>query len=155
MGLAALPPSTGPLAGLAELTVNAPGTAPAGEWLRVRVTVQIRSNGPRMITTPRTSALLVVSGAGAVARQGGLADSGAIPLILRAGTVAPAQAVPEAVRLSAADGGPPLPPGSYALVAVLGYQTDSLNTRADGGLAPPLRARGFALVSAPVPLEVR
>jgi hypothetical protein len=59
------------------------------------------------------------------------------------------------VRLSAVDAGAPLPPGRYALVAVLGYRTDSLNTGTDDGFAPPSIAREFVLVSEPVPLEIR
>ena len=154
MDFAAVPSSTGPLAQLAELAISAPGAASTGEWVRVRVTVQLRSGGPRMITTPETSSLLVVSGARVVARRDGAARSGAIPLTLRGGAVAPAQAVPDEVRLTSADDGAPLPPGSYSLVAVLGYQRDSFNARADGDLVAPTGARGFVLVSAPVPLEV-
>jgi hypothetical protein len=155
MGFGTVPSSTGPLARLAELAISAPQIAAAGELVLVGVTIRVRSTGPRMITTPGSSALLVVSGDRVVAGRGGPARAGAIPLNLRAGVVAPAQAVPVAVRLTADNESAPLAPGQYSLVAVLGYQTDSLNTGTDGGFAPPTVARGFVLVSAPARLEVQ
>jgi hypothetical protein len=155
MAFATVPSSTGPLAPLAELAISAPEAAPAGESVSVAVTIRVRATGPRMITTPATCALLVLSGERVVARRESSPGSAPIPLMLRAGAVAPAQAVPSTVRLSAVDAGAPLPPGRYALVAVLGYRTDSLNTGTDDGFAPPSIAREFVLVSEPVPLEIR
>ena len=156
MRVEVVPSSSGPLAPLAELSITAPDAAQAGRVVPVVATVRARSTGPRKITTPRTSALLVVSGDRVVARQDGPEDVGAIPLILHAGRMSPAQAVPSAVRLVSSGTGEPLVPGRYALVAVLGYQNDSFNSAADLGLRrPPTGGRPFVLVSRPVPLEVR
>jgi hypothetical protein len=148
--------SSGPLARLAELLVQAPADVPASESLRVTVTVRIHSSGPRMITTSATSALLVLSGDRVVAKAEGVADAPAIPLNLVQGRVVRAQAVPDSVHLFATDTGEPLAPGHYALVAVLGYQNDPLNSAADVGRPRiPNQARPFVLVSAPVSIGVR
>jgi hypothetical protein len=147
--------TTGPLATIADLLVQAPANAPAGASVRASVTVRVRSAGPRMITTPATSALLVLSGDRVMARADGATDAPAIPLIMRPGRVAPAQAVPDSVRLIAADTGTPLPPGEYALVAVLGYHNDPLNSAADVDRPRlPTAARPFVLVSEPLPMDV-
>jgi hypothetical protein len=155
MDCAVVPSSSGPLTPLAELVVESSGAAPSATVLRARVTVRVGTTGPRMITTPATSALLVVSGDRIVARRNGAAGSRSIPLILRAGAVVPAQAVPGDVLLAAADGADPLTPGRYVLVAVLGYQADSFNSRTEAAVRPPTGARNFVLVSDPEPIEVR
>ena len=157
-----LPASSGPLAVLARLELDAPAAAQAGQEVRVSVTVRSTSDTPRVITTPATSALLVVRGDQVVGRAVGTAAAAQVPLQLPARASRPAQAIPESVRLVAcADSGTTeLAAGQYAIVAVLGYQLDSLNTVPEGAVAPPRSsgpptgARAFRLVSPPAPITV-
>lgn len=158
-----LPTSTGPLATLARLELDAPATAAAGREVPVSVTVRSTSDTPRVVTTPATSALLVVRGDQVVGRTVGTAAAAQVPLQLPARAARPAQAIPQTVRLARCSGGAgttELAPGQYAIVAVLGYQLDSLNTVPEGAVAPPRSstpptgARAFRLVSAPAPITV-
>jgi hypothetical protein len=145
-----VPASTGPLTHLARLTISAPSTAHRGDNVPVTVRVEIWTDGPRVITTPATSAVLVVHGDRVVCRSAAPPSATNIPLIVRAGSHRPGQALPTAVRLTTGNSGD-LPPGTYTLVGVLGYRLDPLNAAVDGG---PLPQRSFALVSEPAPITV-
>jgi hypothetical protein len=155
-GCGSLPVSSGPLAQSARLTLKAPGTASPGQVVRVDATVTSPAGLPRVVTTPATSALLVVSGGSVVGRA--LGGSGPdVPLELTAGSTGPAQAVPTSVRLAGCDsaaGTTPLPAGEYRLVGVLGYQLDALNEAPADSSAPPTGNRSFVLISAPAPITV-
>ena len=146
---AAVPISCGPIMHVARLKIAAPATARPGQVVPITATVAVSSNAARVIGTPATSAVLVVHDGRVVARSAGAGSS--IPLILRAGSTRPAQAVPSSARLTTCDG-TALPAGHYLLVGVLGYRLDPLNAAVDGG---PVPQRGFALVSDPVPISVR
>jgi len=151
-----VPTSSGPLAHLARLTFEGPATASAGESLQVSATVTSSETVPRVIATPATSGLLVVQGDRVV---GGVLGSASpeVPLQLLPGAVSPAQTIPASVRLEAcaADGATALEPGSYSLVAVLGYRVDSLNAAPnDGSPISPTRGPNFVLVSAASPVTV-
>jgi uncharacterized protein (DUF58 family) len=152
-----VPASSGPLASVARLAIKAPATASAGEVVRISATVTSRSAPSRVITTPGTSALLVVRDGKVVGKA--LGRSGpAVPLPLTPGSALPAQAVPTSIRLAgcgSGGGSASLAAGRYTLVAVLGYQLDPLNTAPEGGTAaPPTGARDFRLVSAPASITV-
>lgn len=149
-----VPTSTGPLADVARVSVGALGPARAGEEVSVRVTLEARSDTQRVILTSASSALLLVNGDDVVARTEGDRTAGQIPLRLVAGRTWPAQAVPASIRLESCRGGRPLPAGQYAVVAVLGYEPDSLNTAADGAAARPTGSRSLQLVSAPQPITI-
>jgi hypothetical protein len=153
-----LPRSSGLLATHAHLTIDAPATAAAGQAVAAATSVTSGSTLPRVITTPVNSGLLVLRDGRVVARTVGPTSAPLIPLDLVAGKVWPAQAIPKSIRLvmcGADRGTVPLAPGSYTLVAVLGYQLDSFNAAPAGGTAPPpAGGRSFALVSAAVPLTV-
>lgn len=154
-----LPTSTGPLAALARLNLSAPATASAGQALAVSVTVTAESTMRRVVTTPASSGLLVLQGDRVVGRTLGARSAPPVPLQLAAGESLRAQAVPVSVRLTAcgrAGSATALAPGSYTLVAVLGYQLDPLNAVPEGGtgVSPPTGARSFALVSGPSPLTI-
>jgi hypothetical protein len=109
-----------------------------------------------MITMPAMSAVLIVRGDRVVGQTVGAPAAARVPLTLAARAEQPAQAVPDSVVLAGcgARGGNALPPGRYTLVAVLGYQLDSLNAAADASVPPAAGGRSFALVSAPVPITV-
>jgi hypothetical protein len=151
-----VPTSSGPLAELAQLSIKAPATASVGQVVPVSATVTSRSAVPRMITTPATSALLVVQGGRVVGRAlGGSAPD--VPLQLTAGAAQPAQAIPTSIRLDGCGpdtGTTGLANGRFAIVAVLGYQLDSLNSAPEGGTAPPPTGSSFALVSPPASITV-
>jgi hypothetical protein len=132
----------------------------------------------RIVTTSSRSDILIVADGGVVVgRAGGRRDALAVPLSLSAG-VRTVQSVPSRLRLAGCGGsdgssltGPPLPPGTYQLIAVLGYSSDALYSGVDGGVtanggadsgassAPhtvgPGGSRAFVLVSQPVPIIVR
>lgn len=149
----AVPASSGPASVVARLTVSAPSTARAGATVPVQPRIEVTNDAPRIITTSAASRILIIRDGRVV----GAADAGSgqsVPLPLRAGTTRPAQVLPQSVRLvgctadkQAAD----LPPGDYALVGVLAYGGDPMNSAQDGGAG----GRSFVLVSAPVPITVR
>jgi hypothetical protein len=149
---------------VATISLQAPASAASGSTISVSTSLRALADGSRIITRPATSDLLIVSGALVVGRAGGLRSDLAVPLLLRRQGVRPAQVVPSSLRLvscprsagASATGAPstPLPPGEYALVAVLGYTMDSLYSGADGGIPTPGAATGFVLVSRPVPVRV-
>jgi hypothetical protein len=153
-----VPTSSGPLAHVAHLAITAPATVSAGRSVAVSAAISSKSVVPRVITTPATSALLVVRDDRIVGRALGSASAPNVPLQLRAGKALPAQAIPGSIRLTGCRSGSRaavLPAGRYALVAVLGYELDSLNAAPAGGTAPPpTGGRNFALVSAPAPIIV-
>jgi hypothetical protein len=146
--------STGPASDLVTVRLSAPTSARAGETITVRPTLDVQRAGPRIISQPATSRILVTKdGAVVGSTPQGQAGQG-IPVILSTGAARPAQAVPTQVTLtgcSAGSGGPgdPLPPGRYGLVAVLSYGQDPLQGAADGS------GRAFQLVSEPSVLTVR
>ena len=153
-----VPTSSGPLARLAHLTIKAPATVPAGRLAPVTVTVTSTSTGPRVITTPGASALLLVRGGRVVGRTPGPASAPQVPLPLRAGATLPAQAIPGSVRLTSC--GPEaktsvLATGDYTVVAVLSYELDSLYAAPEADTGDlPTGQRSFVLVSRPAPIVV-
>lgn len=152
-----MPTSTGPLATVAHLAINAPNSAPAGQAVPVSVTVTSRSAVPRVITVPGSSAVLVLQDNRVVGRAVGTARALRVPLSLTGGATQPAQAVPKSISLISCESTArdALVAGDYALVAVLGYQLDSLNAAPIGELAsPPTGQRSFALVSAAVSITI-
>jgi hypothetical protein len=151
-----VPTSSGPLADLARLELTAPATASVGEVVSVSAVITANSTTPRVITTPSTSAVLVVRDHRVVSRT--QASAPQVPLQLSTGTARPAQVIPRSVRTIGCGGDAGtagLTPGRYALVAVLGYQLDSVNAApADGTVPPPTGERAFTLVSAPVSIVI-
>jgi hypothetical protein len=149
----AVPVSTGPATDLVVLQVDAPASATSGAEVPVRVSLHVRRDGPRIVTTTARSEILVVHDGQVVAGSGTSDGRLAVPLPLRAGAVRPGQVLPGTVRLAgcatgAGGSAEPLPPGRYGIVAVLAYGEDALNTSAGGA------GGRFQLVSRPVPLQV-
>lgn len=152
-GCGSVPASSGPAAAVATLRVSAPFTATPGAELAVRTTLQVRSDGPRIIVGPALSDLLVVRDGVVVGRSGGVRPQVLVPLALRGGTTRQVQVVPASVRMSGCgEGAAPLAAGRYELVAVLGYRQDALNSGADGARSPG--GTQFQLVSDPVVVTV-
>lgn len=123
--------STGPAAPLVTVQVTAPATARSGASVSVQSRLLVRSDGPRVVLQPATSALVVMKDGAVVARTAG-ANGPAVPLQLRAGEQRPAQTVPDVLTLVGCDG-VRLPAGTYAVQAIVGYGEDPLNAGADGG----------------------
>jgi len=128
------------------VALTAPATARSGASISVQSRLLVRSDGPRVVTQPATSALVVLQGTTVVARTTGV-EGPAVPLQLRAGEQRPAQTVPDVLTLVGCDL-VPLPAGSYAIQAVVGYGDDPLNAGPGGG---PGR---FTLVSPPQALTI-
>jgi hypothetical protein len=155
-----VPTSTGPAATAATISLHSPSTAPRGSTITVTTTLRALSNRYRIITDPRTSEVLVLADNRVVGRTGHTGRSLlTVPVPLRQAELRPLQVVPDAVRLvgcpaAGRDTGADLPAGRYAMVAVLGYTMDSLNS-ADSGIDRTSGARPFTLVSAPVPLTIQ
>jgi hypothetical protein len=160
-----VPVSTGPAADLVVVEASAPASAPSGATVPVRVSLHVRRDGPRIVTTTARSQLLVVRDGQVVGTSPPPASRLSVPLPLRAGAVRPGQVVPETVRLSGcatSAGGSvqPLPPGRYGIVAVLAYGQDALSSSADGGVGARAAGPGagssrrFHLVSRPAPIDV-
>ncbi|GAB3589902.1 hypothetical protein GCM10027446_03460 [Angustibacter peucedani] len=150
-----VPTSEGPATALVTVRLDAPSTASAGEEVAVTVTLDVTSDGPRLITVPASSRLLLVRDGAVVGASGPGSGPAGVPVMLSAGASRPAQAVPDRVALvgcPTGDGsaGSPLAPGAYDLVAVLGYGSDPLQGNAGGS-----GGRAFTLVSAPHRLTVR
>jgi hypothetical protein len=150
-----LPSSTGPAADLAKLVLSAAASGHAGQQIAVTATVVVTADGQRVISVPNGSELLIILDGKVVGKtdQGGHGSE--IPLILKAGTTRPGQALPQSVQLSGCPTGAqtarsPLPAGSYQLVGVLGYRADPFNSGVDGMQAGGL----FQLVSEPLPIRV-
>jgi len=150
-----VPTSAGPLAHLARLTVAAPSAAAAGATVALTVTISATTDAPRMITTPASSAVLVVQNGRVVGRARGV-TAPEVPLQLTSGVATPAQAIPKNVRLdSCASGAGALAAGSYSLVAVLGYRADPMNSAPnDGDVPQQAGGQPFVLVSAPARITV-
>jgi hypothetical protein len=148
-----VPASSGPLVHAASLAVTAPAAAAPGQTVTVSATVTSTATVPRVVTTPATSAVLLVQGKRVVGRALGAPAAAPVPLVLAAGADRPAQAVPRSVRLVGC-GSAALPAGRYTLVAVLGYQLDPVNAAPDAAAAPSPGGRRFALVSAPAPITI-
>src|SRR4051812_40685585 len=149
-----IPTSSGPAGDLATLQVSAPESGLSGGVIAVLVSVVVQADGPRVVTDPTRSLLLLTLGDQVVGRAADPAAGLPVPLPLRAGTVRPAQAVPGSMVLAGCPTGPageraPLPPGSYGVVAVLGYGQDQLNGTPAGGPGGQ-----FQLVSQPVWITV-
>jgi hypothetical protein len=143
-----VPPSSGPASiGARLIVVPTPTVAAGGGTIRVRAQVEIENAGGRIVTDPGRSELLITRRGRVVGRSGG-APGLAVPVVLRAGTIRPAQALPDSARLVGADGAD-LEPGEYAVVGVLAYGSDPLHTAPPGGAG-----RAFALVSEPVPITI-
>ena len=148
----AIPASSGPAAALAVLRITGPSSVHSGDTVPVRGSIHIEAAGARVITRPSTSRLLVVRDGVVVGETGNAQPDLDVPLVLAAGAVRPAQALPATVVMAACAVGTGaasgLPPGRYSIVAVLGYGQDRLNAGAgDAG-------GSFALVSAPWPIAV-
>jgi hypothetical protein len=157
-GCGQVPTSSGPAVATTTLVLTAPATAKAGEGVAVTVTIDAHANAGRIIATPATSRLLVARD-GVIVGASPAAGDGSVPLPLRAGTSRPVRLFPAELRLVGCptDGGAgrALPPGSYELIAVLGYRLDPLNATADATALTPSQGHGFALVSSPVPITIR
>ena len=151
-----VPTASGPLSRLAHLAIKTPATVPPGPSASVSATVTSRSDAPRVITTPSTSAVLVVRSGRVVAQARGAASAPPVPLQLSAGATLPAQAIPASVRLVGCGTEPTaLAAGRYTVIAVLGYESDTLNAAPAGGTAAaPAGERSFVLVSNPEPITV-
>lgn len=106
----------------------------------------MRSDGPRVVLQPATSALVVLK-EGAVVARTAAGNGPLVPLELRAGAQRPAQTVPEVLALVGCNG-VALTAGAYAVQTVVGYGEDPVNSGADG------RPGGFTLVSAPQALTI-
>jgi hypothetical protein len=149
-----VPTSTGPAAALVTVRVESPGTADAGAAIPVTATIDVHQAGPRIITRPTTSKVLVTQGQSVVGGMSSPEESHDIPVILTAGASRPAQAVPSHVTLTrcppaGSATGAPLPPGTYGLVAVVSYGQDPLQGAVGGG------SRAFQLVSDAAVIQVR
>jgi hypothetical protein len=138
--------STGPAKDLVTVTVAA-GTPGPGGALTATATLVVRADGPRIILGAGRAAWYVLHGNTVVATARGAAGAD-VPLPLTSGRRWPAQTLPGGIRLVGCSGGP-LAPGSYHLVAVVGYGSDPLNGNPGG------QAGSFDLVSAPVTVTVR
>ncbi len=138
--------STGPAATLVTVELMSPSTASSGASIALVARLVVRSDGPRIILQPTTSAVVVLDGTTVVARAVGPAGA-AVPLQLRAGERRPAQTVPERLDLVGCDGSP-LPAGRYAVRALVGYGGDPLNAGSSG------QPGAFVLVSEPQTLVV-
>jgi hypothetical protein len=149
-----VPVSTGPAADLVVLEAQVPASAASGAEVPVEVSLHVRRDGQRIITSTARSQVLVARDGQVVARSSGSSTSRpAVPLQLRAGSVWPGQVVPRTVRLVGCTGDAPrsvtsLPPGRYAVVAVLAYGEDALNVSASGA------GGRFQVVSPPAPITV-
>lgn len=153
-GCGEVPDSTGPLTDRAELTIAMPTSARAGEDVTIIASIRIASDAARVISSPADSAIFITKGGQVVGRSPGTAADYVVPIVVKAGAIRPAQALPTVVRMSGCSreaSEAPLPAGHYELVGVLGYRSDAFNAAAEG--AHPQRK--FVLVSAPVPITVR
>ncbi len=120
--------------------------ARGGGTLPVSTTLVVRRDGQRIVLGATGTGLYLFRGETvvAVARAAGVT---AVPLPLTQGKRWPAQTVPTAIRLRDCAGAA-LAPGTYRLVAVVGYGGDPLNAGGAGA------AGSFALVSAPSDVTV-
>lgn len=156
-GCGSIPLSSGPASQIAQLHLSAPTTAAPGGQVTIRATVQVSADGQRIISGPSMSQLLITQHGAVVGKSDAQKADIAVPLTLRAGTTRPAQVLPTSVRMSGCPGGSgdrssaPLPSGEYAIVAVLGYRLDPLNSGADA----PQTGGLFYLVSRPAAITVR
>jgi len=156
-GCGSIPVSSGPASRIAELRLSAASTAAPGADVAVRSTLHVTADGARIITGPSMSKLLITQHGVVVGKSDAAQPDFAVPLALRAGAARPAQVLPTSVRMSGCPGAAgdqtrsPLAAGEYAIVAVLGYRLDPLNSGADG----PQTGGAFYLVSAPAPITVR
>jgi len=137
-----------------RLEARVPASAASGAEVPVEVSLHVRRDGQRIITSTARSQVLLTLDGQVVARSSGSSGATlAVPLQLRAGSVRPGQVVPSTVHLvgctaGAAGSAQPLPPGRYGVVAVLAYGEDALNTSAgDAG-------GRFQVVSRPAPITV-
>jgi hypothetical protein len=148
-----VPTSTGPAADLVRVRLEAPGTAAAGATIPVAGTIDVLRGGPRIITRPASSKVLVTQG-GSVVGVSRSQDTHDIPVVLTAGGSRPAQALPAQVSLTrctsgGAETGEALVAGTYGLVAVVSYGQDPLQGAAGGA------GRTFQLVSEATAVVVR
>jgi hypothetical protein len=120
--------------------------ARGGGILPVSATLVVRKDGQRIVLDAGRSGLYLLRGETvvAVARAAGVP---AVPLPLTQGKRWPAQTLPTAIRLRDCAGAA-LAPGTYRLVAVVGYGNDPLNAGGTGA------AGSFALVGAPTNVTV-
>ncbi|HEY2043933.1 MAG TPA: hypothetical protein VGH11_14740 [Jatrophihabitans sp.] len=164
-GCGQLPVSSGPASSIAQVHLTGPATAAPGATISVQATLKVTTGGPRIVTGPSLSSLLITQGNRVVGKSGGARPDYLMPLPLPSGSVKPLQVVPTSITLTACasaaagSGAAALPAGSYALVAVLGYHVDALNNAADGGPGPatgsnPATGGTFYLVSDPLPITV-
>lgn len=149
-----VPTSTGPAARLVTLRLESSVATNAGASVPVTARIDVHHDGPRIITRPTTSRILVTQGDSIVGGSSGSREDQDIPVVLTAGASRPAQALPTHVTLSrclpgSTATGAALPPGTYGLVAVLSYGQDPLQNAAGGG------SRSFQLVSKPTTIVIR
>jgi hypothetical protein len=137
--------STGPAKDLVTVGVAA-GTPGPGDRLTATATLVVRADGPRIVLRAGRATWYVLRGDTVVATARGAAGAD-VPLPLTSGRRWPAQTLPDVIRLVGCSGGA-LAPGSYHLVAVVGYGSDPLNGNPAG------QAGSFDLVSAPVAVAV-
>jgi hypothetical protein len=148
-----LPASTGPAASLVTLRLDPPEPATVGSMIAVTASIDVQRGGPRIITRPQGSRIVVAQGTSVVGGASVPRGTHDVPVVLTAGATRPVQALPPQVVLSRcpgpeADAKAPLPAGTYSLVAVLAYGQDPLQNAAGGG------SRTFQLVSEPVELVI-
>jgi hypothetical protein len=150
-----VPASTGPAADLVTLQLTAPSVGRAGTDISVRSVIDVHADGQRIITGPGMAEVVIAQQGKVVGRSSEARPDLAIPLVLKAGSVRPAQALPSMVQLSGCPDGAsgtrsPLPPGQYELIGIMGYRLDPFNSGFDG-----MRAGGqFEIVSQPVLVTV-
>ena len=150
-----VPTSTGPAADLVTLQLTAPSVGRAGTEVSVRSVIKVNADGQRIITGPGRAEVVIAQQGMVVGRSFQARPDLAIPLLLKAGSTRPAQALPSVVRLSGCPDGAggtrsPLPPGKYELIGIMGYRLDPFNSGFDG-----MQAGGqFEIVSQPVQVTV-
>lgn len=138
--------STGPASVLVSVEVLAPATARVGDTATISTFLAVHTSGPRIVTSPSRSAVLLLRDGAVVAESRGTPGP-SVPAPLEAGARLPAQTVPTQIVLVGCSGAA-LDPGTYTLRAVVGYGNDPLNGAAgDGG-------GSFVLVSPPATVVV-
>ena len=154
-GCGQVPTATGPAAELVTLQLVAPSEGQAGTEVSVRSVITVHADGQRIITGPAMAEVVIAQRGVVVGRSSEVPPNMTIPLVLKAGSTRPAQAMPGTVRLSGCPDGAggarsPLSPGRYELIGIMGYRLDPFNSGFDG-----MQAGGqFEIVSQPAQITV-